>query len=49
MTEEGEAARNDAEYQYVAAWEYTGDLSKPNLHKEALEFEYVKPVARSYK
>ncbi|GMV13819.1 MAG: succinate dehydrogenase flavoprotein subunit [Polyangiaceae bacterium] len=49
VTEEGEAARNDAEYQYVAAWEYTGDLSKPNLHKEALEFEYVKPVARSYK
>lgn len=49
VTEEGEAARNDAEYQYVAAWEYTGDLSKPALHKEALEFEYVKPVARSYK
>ncbi|MCC6666322.1 MAG: fumarate reductase/succinate dehydrogenase flavoprotein subunit [Polyangiaceae bacterium] len=49
VTEEGEAARNDADYQYVAAWEYTGDVSKPALHKEALEFEYVKPVQRSYK
>ena len=49
VTEEGEAARNDADYQYVAAWEFTGDVSKPTLHKEALEFEYVKPVQRSYK
>jgi succinate dehydrogenase / fumarate reductase, flavoprotein subunit len=49
QTEDGEAKRDDEKYQYVAAWEYTGDFSKPRLHKEALEFEYVKPTQRSYK
>ena len=47
--EEGEAKRNDAEYAYVAAWEYTGDLAKPNLHKEPLVYEEVKMSTRSYK
>jgi succinate dehydrogenase / fumarate reductase flavoprotein subunit len=49
QTEEGEAKRNDAEYSYVAAWEYTGNVSQPVLHKEALEFDNVKPSQRSYK
>jgi succinate dehydrogenase flavoprotein subunit len=49
VTEEGEAKRDDQDFQYVAAWEYSGDLSKPTLHKEPLEYEYVKPVQRSYK
>jgi succinate dehydrogenase / fumarate reductase flavoprotein subunit len=49
QTDEGEAKRDDEKFQYVAAWEYTGDVSKPRLHKEALEFEYVKPTQRSYK
>ncbi|MFO0550116.1 MAG: fumarate reductase/succinate dehydrogenase flavoprotein subunit [Polyangiaceae bacterium] len=48
-TEEGEAKRNDEGYSYVAAWEYSGDVSKPKLHKEALNFEFVKPSQRSYK
>ncbi|MBL9025421.1 MAG: fumarate reductase/succinate dehydrogenase flavoprotein subunit [Myxococcales bacterium] len=48
-TEEGEAQRNDEQYMYVAAWEHTGDLGKPKLHKEELTFEFVKPSARSYK
>jgi succinate dehydrogenase / fumarate reductase flavoprotein subunit len=47
--EEGEAKRNDAEYSYVAAWEYTGDFAKPNLHKEPLVYEEVKMATRSYK
>jgi succinate dehydrogenase / fumarate reductase, flavoprotein subunit len=47
--EEGEAKRNDAEYAYVAAWEYTGNFSKPNLHKESLVYEEVKMATRSYK
>ena len=47
--EEGEAKRNDAEYAYVAAWEYTGDFAKPNLHKEPLVYEEVKMATRSYK
>jgi len=47
--EDGEAKRNDEDYTYVAAWEHTGDLSKPKLHKEELDFEYVKLSQRSYK
>ncbi len=46
--EDGEAKRNDEKYSYVSAWEFTGE-NKWNLHKELLEFEYVKPAIRSYK
>ncbi len=49
QTEEGEAERDDEHFQYVAAWQYTEDLSKPALHKESLDFEYVHPTRRSYK
>jgi succinate dehydrogenase / fumarate reductase flavoprotein subunit len=49
QTEEGEALRDDEHYQYVAAWEYKGPDAAPELHKEALEFEYVHPAQRSYK
>lgn len=48
-TQEGEAKRDDENFAYVAAWEYTGDLSKPNLHKELLDFEEVHLTQRSYK
>jgi succinate dehydrogenase / fumarate reductase flavoprotein subunit len=49
QTEEGEAKRNDGKFAYVAAWEYTGDVRAPKMHKEKLTFEYVKPSQRSYK
>jgi succinate dehydrogenase / fumarate reductase flavoprotein subunit len=49
QTEDGEALRNDAEYAYVAAWEYTGKPSEAILHKEQLVFENVELKARSYK
>jgi succinate dehydrogenase / fumarate reductase flavoprotein subunit len=49
QTEEGEAKRDDERFQHVAAWEYTGAGNAPILHKEQLEFEYVKPSQRSYK
>jgi succinate dehydrogenase / fumarate reductase flavoprotein subunit len=49
QTDDGEAKRNDAEFSYVAAWEYTGDLAAPKLHKEPLSFEYVHPSQRSYR
>ncbi len=49
QTEDGEALRNDEEYAHVAAWEFTGVGSKPNLHKEPLVFENVKLQTRSYK
>ncbi len=47
QTEEGEALRNDDEFSYVAAWEFTD--SDPILHKEQLEFENVQLSQRSYK
>ena len=47
--ENGEALRDDENYTYVAAWEWTGNASEPRLHKEPLTFEYVKPTKRSYK
>jgi succinate dehydrogenase / fumarate reductase flavoprotein subunit len=46
--EDGEAKRDDENYSYVSAWEFAGE-NKWNLHKEPLEFEYVKPAIRSYK
>ncbi|MCE3279268.1 MAG: sdhA [Bacteroidetes bacterium] len=48
QTEEGEANRDDANYAYVAAWEYKGNYSY-ELHKEELKFEAIKIAARSYK
>jgi succinate dehydrogenase / fumarate reductase flavoprotein subunit len=49
QTEDGEALRDDENFSYVAAWEYTGDHTNPTLHKEPLEFEYAHPTQRSYK
>ena len=49
QTEEGEAVRDDANYAYVAGWEYTGDFGKPRLHREKLDFENVHLATRNYK
>ena len=49
QTPEGEAQRDDARFSYVAAWEFTGVGTRSTLHKETLQFEYVKPSQRSYK
>jgi succinate dehydrogenase / fumarate reductase, flavoprotein subunit len=49
QTEEGEALRNDDDFSYVAAWEFTGVDEKPVLHKEDLGFEAVELAQRSYK
>jgi succinate dehydrogenase / fumarate reductase flavoprotein subunit len=49
QTPEGEALRDDANYSYVAAWEFKGVGQQPALHKEPLTFEYVHPTQRSYK
>jgi len=46
---DGEAKRDDENFAHVAAWEFTGDVSKPTRHVEPLEFENVKPSVRSYK
>jgi succinate dehydrogenase / fumarate reductase flavoprotein subunit len=47
QTKEGEALRNDTDFSYVSAWQYdNGDFK---LHKEVLNFEFVKPSIRNYK
>jgi succinate dehydrogenase / fumarate reductase, flavoprotein subunit len=47
QTEDGEALRDDDDFGYVAAWEWTGGET-PVLHKETLEFENVALAQRSY-
>jgi succinate dehydrogenase / fumarate reductase flavoprotein subunit len=49
QTEDGEALRDDNNFAYVSAWEFTGDPSQSKLHKENLVFENVKLTQRSYK
>ncbi len=49
VTEDGEALRDDENYAYVAAWEYTGKPSEAILHKEELEFNDIELKTRSYK
>jgi succinate dehydrogenase / fumarate reductase flavoprotein subunit len=49
QTGENEAKRDDENFSYVAAWEFKGDGQKPEMHKEPLVFENVKPSQRSYK
>ncbi len=48
QTEDGEALRDDANYMYVAAWEYKAE-HEWTLHKEPLLYDVVKPSQRSYK
>ncbi len=49
QTPEGEARRDDEKFTHVSAWEWKGEDQAPTMHKEALNFEYVKPTQRSYK
>ncbi len=49
QTPDNEAARDDAAFAHVAAWEFTGVGSRPVRHVEPLQFDYVKPTQRSYK
>ncbi|SOC79121.1 succinate dehydrogenase subunit A [Salinimicrobium sediminis] len=49
QTEEGEALRDDENFMYVAAWEYTGEPADAILHKENLDYEYIEVKTRSYK
>ncbi|MDP5011528.1 MAG: fumarate reductase/succinate dehydrogenase flavoprotein subunit [Crocinitomicaceae bacterium] len=48
-TEDGEAKRDDENFAYVAAWEWTGDPGKAKLHKEELTFNDIELKQRSYK
>lgn len=49
QTEDGEAVRHDEDFAFSGVWEYTGDDSVPELHKEDLVFEEVELTTRSYK
>lgn len=49
QNEDGEAVRDDDNFQFVSAWEYKGDDQDPELNKEDLIFEVVQPTTRSYK
>jgi succinate dehydrogenase / fumarate reductase flavoprotein subunit len=46
---DGEARRDDANFAYVAAWEFAGPNKTPVLNKEPLVYEEVKMTTRSYK
>ena len=49
QTEDGEALRDDENFTFVSAWEYTGKPAESKLHKEELKFENVELKQRSYK
>ena len=47
---EGETLRDDENFSFVGAWEYKGDdITKEELHKEELNYEFIKIAARNYK
>jgi succinate dehydrogenase / fumarate reductase flavoprotein subunit len=49
QTEEGEAKRDDENFAFVSAWEWTGTPRDAKLHKEELNFENIELKQRSYK
>ena len=49
QTEDGETLRNDADYMYVAAWEYQGHDQDEVLHKEPLVYQDIEIKQRNYK
>jgi succinate dehydrogenase / fumarate reductase flavoprotein subunit len=48
QTEENEAERNDKDFKYVSAWDYS-ETESPKLYKEELKYQNVKLKTRSYK
>ena len=48
-TKEGEAKRDDKNFTFVSAWEYKGEPSEAELHKEQLIFQDIEVKVRSYK
>lgn len=49
QTEDGEAKRDDTNFQFVSCFEWSGDATKPILHREPLEFEFFLPKDRNYR
>ncbi len=48
QTPDGEALRDDDDFAYVAAWEFTGADQPPVLHKETLTYDFIELKQRSY-
>jgi succinate dehydrogenase / fumarate reductase flavoprotein subunit len=49
QTDDGEARRDDDNFSFVSAWEWTGEDTPQIRRTEPLEFEYVALSQRSYK
>jgi succinate dehydrogenase / fumarate reductase flavoprotein subunit len=49
QTPDGEAKRDDANFSFVAAWEYRGSDKSAQLNKEPLVYEETHMTQRSYK
>ena len=49
QTPEGEALRDDQNFKYVGTWEFKGDDKPAELHKEALDYEFIEVKTRNYK
>ncbi|MDF1572999.1 MAG: fumarate reductase/succinate dehydrogenase flavoprotein subunit [Bacteroidales bacterium] len=49
QTGEGEALRDDKQYNYVAAWTFSGEGKAPEMIREALVFEEIEVKQRNYK
>ncbi len=47
--QDGEALRDDKNFAFVSAWEYTGNIAESKLHKEELKYENIELKQRSYK
>ncbi|PHS70293.1 MAG: succinate dehydrogenase flavoprotein subunit [Methylophaga sp.] len=49
ISDDGEAQRHDADFSFVSAWQYSGNISMPVLYREDLNFEFVRPTTRNYR
>jgi succinate dehydrogenase / fumarate reductase flavoprotein subunit len=49
QTPEGEVVRDDDTYGNVSVWEHKGEGESHVKHEEAIEFDLLKPMTRSYK
>ena len=49
VSDDGEVVRNDDEFSHVAAWEWKGEESTSDRHREQLVYEAMQPATRSYK
>ncbi|MEN8928599.1 MAG: fumarate reductase/succinate dehydrogenase flavoprotein subunit [Flavobacteriales bacterium] len=47
--QKGEALRDDVNFKFVSAWEYKGNPTDAELHKEELTYENIELKQRSYK